>query len=191
MKVSSDTRSLNRGNLIIGDDWSENYNHRFLHPAQDALPTDYGFVTHESIRMMFIEGAEWSQTPEYHLLKCQIEAGLVPYGLRDYSDLKRRGDQLNATYQSMASKGYRMSQELGSNYWDEAHFYLGRNGEICVGRHGNHRLAIARVLGITHFPAIFGGVHMSHVRTIGAAPDEVRSAVFGLVAAHPSVVKIL
>jgi len=182
VRIASDQRSMNRGSLIIGTDWTENYNFRIVGAHERALPTDYRYDTHETVRMMLVEGAPWSATPEYASFRAQLEAGQRPYGLRTFSDLEKRGEKILRLHASLADEGYQTCEDVGAAPWDEAHIYLYSDGTICVGRHGNHRLAIARLLGIERFPAIFGGVHIDFVRELGVSLGRAREAVFeGLI----------
>lgn len=189
--LSSDTRIYNRGNLVIGEEWTDSHNHRIIGAKETARPQDYRFVTHETIRLMFVEGESWETTPEYFLFKSQIEDGQKPYGLSDLNDLDDRGRRLVALYESMSQNGYMSSESIGGEYWDEAHFYLDQSGNIALGRHGNHRLAIARLLGLSHFPALFGGVHLQHVKSLGANVFEIRKAVMKSVLGNPAVSQVL
>lgn len=189
VKIASDVRALNRGNLVIGAGWTVAYNHRYTSPFDEATPADYRFQTHETIRLMFTADAEWRDTPEFHLFQSQLRQGMEPYGIKNFSQLEKRGEDLKRLYASIKSHGYKPSQEVGGHYWDEAHFYLNQYGKICVGRHGNHRMAIARLLGLGEIPAIFGGVHISQVDSNQSDFREVKRKIFRMLEDHPTVLK--
>lgn len=187
VRIASDVRSLNRGNLVIGDSWTPAFEHRYVDPRAEASPEDYRYVTHETVRLMFIQQLPWSSTPEYRLFARQIEEGLRPYGLGNSAQLEKRGEDLVRLYESMSEKGYRSSSEMGGHHWDEAHFYLNPSGQICFGRHGNHRLAIAKLIGLVQVPAIFGGVHLRHAQSLTSDLSDLRSKVMRSLTAHPAV----
>ena len=69
----------------------------------------------------------------------------------------------------MQNEGYKQSHLVGSPYWDEAHVYIDSDGDLCLGRHGNHRIAIARALGLNRVPVLLGGIHKDFARTLGDA----------------------
>lgn len=188
VKIASDTRSFNRGNLIINGGWTSDFNHKYVDPFEEASLSDYRFDTHETVRLMFTKDVPWRHTPEYRLFESQLREGFEPYGIKNNRELENRGEVLRRLYRSMESDGYKMSQEVGGHYWDEAHFYLNQVGQICVGRHGNHRLAIARMLGVGAFPAIFGGVHVSYVDSLSAEAGVARKLVYEALEKHPAVI---
>lgn len=160
--MASDVRDFNRGCLVVGDGWQDFHQKKIIAPNAVAKPSDYRYVTHETIRLMFVEGVEWKKTPEYESFRTQLMLGKKPYGIETEDDLERRGSELVSLYKSIAAVGVKPAESVGSPRYDDAHFYLDRAGKVGLGRHANHRVAIARLLGIRWVPAIFGGVHMEY-----------------------------
>jgi hypothetical protein len=157
VRLASDTRNLHRGNLVIGKGWTGEFIHKVPSVDNLAKPGDYRFDTVETLRILLVEGGSWFETPEYLSFRSQLEKGLTPYAITNIDDLNNRGNQLIRTFESLQSKGYLESQEVGSPYWDESHIYIFGRGELCFGRHANHRILMAKLLGIPRIPVLLGG----------------------------------
>lgn len=113
IKMASDVRSLNRGNLVISEAWTSDFEHGFVDPRVEATPEDYRYVTHETVRLMFSESAPWRSTPEYALFAREIKDGRKPYGLENFAELEKRGEDLAGLWDSMNNEGYKTSDETG------------------------------------------------------------------------------
>lgn len=165
VSMAADIRNLNRGNIVVGAGWELDFQHSL---SSQTTIQSYRYNTYETVRSMFVEHLHWQQTPEYHSFLDQLRVGHTPYGIKSEEELNQRGDQLKKLYEDMRCKGYKMSQSVGSDYWDEAHVYIDAKGELCLGRHANHRIAIARLLGVTRIPVLLGGVHRNFAKTLSA-----------------------
>jgi hypothetical protein len=106
-----------------------------------------------------LDGRPWHETPYYADLLARVLAGEVPYGLRSRQDLDRRCAVLDRLIQSMRQHGCRPSAEVDLEGEDKN--ALQRDEDVFCnidrrGRYlfhdGQHRLAIAKVLGIEHVP---------------------------------------
>jgi len=168
--LASDTRDLHRGNLVIGQEWTPNFIHKAATLSRPAEPGDLRYETLETLRMLLVEGRSWDETPEFLSFKSQLERGLTPYAITNMNDLNNRGDQLIRTFRSLSTDGYLESQKVGSPYWDESHIYIYGDGELCFGRHANHRILMAKLLGIPRIPVLLGGIHVDWaVARVGGA----------------------
>lgn len=167
--LASDVRDYNRGPLIVGEGWTKEFQHPMqLNPAAVTNNADYRHGTHSTVRMMFLEGKPFTDTPEYELFRSKIESGTsTGYGITSMGELAQRGVKLQLLYENMKIAGFRPSQLVGQPYWDEAHVYVDPEGDLCFGRHANHRMAIARVLGINKVPVLIGGIHKEFAIQLG------------------------
>lgn len=168
VSMASDMWDFHRGNLLVGGGWTKEFQHPL---AKDSAALyskqEFRYGTHETIRLMFIENRSWEETPEFEDFSRQLSLGLTPYGITSQAEVVQRGVDLRALYAHMQNEGYKESQTVGSPYWDEAHVYIDSDGDLCLGRHGNHRIAIARVLGLNRVPVLLGGIHKDFARTLG------------------------
>lgn len=102
-------------------------------------------IVHETIRMMFIEGKDYRSTPQYRFLMKDLSS-------RGVSNSAARIDSyfnsLYNTYESMKTNGYLRQQELGYQNSSEVRLHITRNGKLCIGSGGNHRVHIAELLQI-------------------------------------------
>lgn len=158
-RIASDTRSFHRGRLVVSPGWDSSFEKAIISPNQISSPSDYRYVTHETVRLMFVEGVAWQETPEYSLFFEQLIRGEQPYGIDSLEKLHARGRKLQHLWDSISEKGLQPCEVFGRPWWDEVHFYIGGNGQVGLGRHANHRIAIARTLGIMEAPALLGGIH--------------------------------
>lgn len=172
--MAADMRSRNRGPLVIGAAWHSGYKKKIIEPTAIAKSGDYRYVTHETIRLMFCEGVDWRKTPEYEALQAQLLAGRKPYGLETLNDLEQRGRELVSLYKSISEEGVKPAEDVGRPPWDDVHFYLDETGEVGMGRHANHRFAIARLVGLRWVPAILGGLHVHYAAQFDAEREKVR-----------------
>lgn len=181
--VAADDRTFNRGNFAIGPGWTAEFNHSINPTGIPVDGSDYRFVVHETIRMMFVEKAPWRETPEYAHFRYLIEKGCRHQTL---GELELRGRKLHELFEKMLSEGWLPAPRVGRPFWDEVHLYVGAQGELCAGRHGNHRMAIARLIGIETFPALLGGIHIEFLESqmrADARPDrrDLMNLAFGIL----------
>ena len=104
---------------------------------------------YRAIVQHFQDGAEWIETDLFadvytrrlasdgRVGRCRSLGQLV-------KDYERRFDGL---YEAMKRDGFRTQTESGKPIALPA-FLIGRDGEVFIGNQGNHRLAIAQVLGL-------------------------------------------
>lgn len=98
----------------------------------------------------------------------------MPYGLQSIDDLVLRGQRLLALIEEMRRHGYLVKP--GQKKWDHPHLYLFKNQSLAFGRHANHRIAIARELGMRTIPVRFGGIHavvMDEIARNAYSRDEI------------------
>jgi hypothetical protein len=115
-----------------GGDWD--LDRRF--PVDEA-------VKHRSIAQRYVEGRRWEDTDLF----------LGPYARRFDAGESVRGEwtmrdlisqyysRVDGMFADLKSNGFRSVGSLPK-------FLIGRDGEVFIGNQGNHRLAMARVIGL-------------------------------------------
>lgn len=104
---------------------------------------------YEAIRARFIDSADWLETRLFtdtytRRLKREGRIGRA----RTIKQLAEIYEQRFARlYEAMKRDGFRTEAKSGKQYPLPA-FLIGRGGEVMIGNQGNHRLAIAQVLGL-------------------------------------------
>lgn len=182
IRVPSDLQTSLRGAAHVGKHWTSEHNHQIPLPGQRADPDSYLYNTYETIRLLFEERISYSETPEFHEFLRRLQLGETPYGVKNLEDLNKRGQKLIALYHSLREQEFRAYKQ--DPEWDVPHFYIFSSRQITLGRHGNHRLAIARHIGLERFPARFGGIHLEFIEEMfgaGVTQDELFSSVLSVL----------
>jgi hypothetical protein len=101
-----------------------------------------------SVVQHFRDGIPWEKTPIFRRYAIRFSEGEVIRGCRSVDEFKDvyRAD-MDDLYRSLQEHGFLSHQERELKKSDLPHVYIGRDGEIIFGSDGNHRLAIAHVLG--------------------------------------------
>ena len=116
---------------------------------------------HETIRSIFISGNHYSDTPQYKSMEEAIrqKSPNPPQGCHSIQAVNSYFEQLIAAYKSMREYGYLTQQEMGRPNVEEMRLHLTRDGQLCLGTGGNHRIRIAELLGIKWLPFLLRGIH--------------------------------
>lgn len=120
-------------------------------------------IVHETIRMMFVEGRDYRETPQYNFLRSDFKKRGV---LNQQARLESYFESLYKTFESIKKNGYLTQRELGYQNSSEVRLHINRNGRLCIGSGGNHRVRIAELLQIKKIPFIIGGFHTAFVAGI-------------------------
>ncbi|MGH8820587.1 MAG: methyltransferase [Rhodoferax sp.] len=111
----------------------------------------------KSIKAHMTEGTEWRQTGFYREILADIEAGTPQWGCHNAADLDRRCEYIDSViasvrrYGLLAHKDVGPAQDATGGFSDEIEVNVGRDGEFLF-QDGRHRLAIAKILGLTRIP---------------------------------------
>ncbi|SDM32711.1 hypothetical protein [Halarsenatibacter silvermanii] len=134
--------SLNKRGVIFSGKWDLN-----LNKFTERIP-------YRSLKKHFVDGIIWEQT-EYYKLRVRGE----------YGTLKRKEkiDQyfflIDKLYENIQKKGYKLSKNVASETKEswlsspgEIKINLGRYGGLIWHFEGQHRLSIAKILGLKRVP---------------------------------------
>ncbi|AUX10655.1 hypothetical protein AArcSl_3044 [Halalkaliarchaeum desulfuricum] len=142
---------------VEGGDW-DLIDDRF---ADRAVP--------QAIDLRFREGYEWAETPLPAHVRDQVERFGDAWGHVEDA-VERRCRAIEELYESMRTDGYLTQATLAARGTSgpgpppvptlgEITVDVGRDGRLCWRRNGQHRLAIARVLGIERVPVLIARRH--------------------------------
>lgn len=120
---------------------------------------------YRSVVDRFEHGTSWKETDIYQATLERIENGETHWnGCRTVDDLERRIDHVERLYETIRESGFKSQSEIHdrsvrsmllSGSFDRSKtdiaVAIGRDGEILFVD-GNHRLAIARILGLDRIP---------------------------------------
>lgn len=117
-----------------------------------------------ALRSHFLEGVPFSESELYRSIVHQTEKGIALWGCRTKAEYDARCESINELYYRIRDHGYKTQEELGeSNLLHEINLKVGRQGELLF-EEGEHRLAIAKLLGIKSVPVIITKRHSEWVR---------------------------
>jgi hypothetical protein len=129
------------------------------------------FDLHPAVEDLFVHGLPPERTRTYARMLEAVEAGdhVAARGCRDVHEVEAWFANLRRIHDGIAEHGYRSQLRLGRPPGDEITLCVGRGGRLFLLRHGNHRLSIAKVLGLRRVPAIVRGVHSGFLDGRGVA----------------------
>jgi len=156
--------------------------------AERPIPT--------AVRRHFAEGVAWDETPLRVHFRAQLERFGNAWGHTSMAGYGAYRDGIEQLYDSIASRGYRSQRELARAgdpgavpVLDEINVDVGRDGRLLWRAYGQHRLAIARVLGVDAVPVL---LHRRH-RGWQATRDRARTDPDALArdGSHPDLATIV
>lgn len=127
---------------VAGGDWDLDRRH----PLEQA-------VKHRSIVQRYVQRRPWEQTDLFTEVYVNRISRESIRGCNTMSDLiAQYYDRVDGMFNDLKRNGFRTEGPLPK-------LLIGRHGEVFIGNQGNHRLAMARVLGLNKFA---GGVLCRH-----------------------------
>ena len=114
---------------------------------------------HRSIYERFVLDLPWGETELSDVFVALLRSGKRISGHEIASRLGRYHDQVEALFASMKRDGFIIPRDKFGRPVRLPHVHIGRHGEYLFGNNGNHRLAIAKVLGLKHIPCWVRGRH--------------------------------
>lgn len=104
-------------------------------------------VKYRSIVQRFAQGVPWEETPLFlDIYQRRIKSGETVRGMRAMKALAAQYyDRVDGLFDDMQDNGFR------TDVRSLPVLMIGRGGEVFIGNQGNHRLAIAQVLGLKTF----------------------------------------
>lgn len=131
--------------------------------------TNKKWMIHETVRNLFIDGLDYRETPQYRWMMDRVaHAPPEPnWGCWSPEEVHHYFENLLTVFQSMKANGYLDQTQLDPSGVKKANddipVYVTRNGELCQGNAGNHRIKMAEILGIEKVPVILWGLHTTWV----------------------------
>ena len=119
-----------------------------------------------AIRQHFEAGVPWDETALVEAYIGQLERFGNAWEYTSWGDFETRGAEINALYDSLSTHGYQRAGQLDPSVDDsvasliaEINVDIGRDGELLWRGYGQHRLAIAQLLGIDSVPVVVNRRH--------------------------------
>jgi hypothetical protein len=115
----------------------------------------------------FRDGVPWEDTGIYDRMQAMIAERGQFDSCRTMDDIIARYQMIDALYADIRKNGFRDEtvRRFGASRLPEGvYVHVDRNGAPIFGAIGNHRIGIARALGLTRIPAQLGVVHPDAVK---------------------------
>ncbi|AKD04401.1 hypothetical protein POKO110462_06290 [Pontibacter korlensis] len=156
------------GRLCMGGDWDLTQVYPLPSIFESVPKGTKKWDIHETVRAMFLEGQHYSETPQYELMISAIKQRVSPppQGCRSIEEVEKYFERLIAAYKSMHRKGYLTQKEQGKSSISEMRLHVTREGKLCLGTGGNHRVRLAELLGVKWVPFLLRGVHPLWVKQL-------------------------
>jgi len=114
---------------------------------------------HVSMKQFFLEGIKWENTKmfkkNYHV---KLKEGNKARGFTNLDDLiAYYQNDVELLFEKIKKDGFKIpGNRLNKN---DMYVYIDRNGKILLGANGNHRLSLAKIIGLKKIPV---RVHIRH-----------------------------
>jgi hypothetical protein len=107
---------------------------------------------YRSIVQHIVDGVAWEDTELFALYAARLNRGETVRGCTTLDDVKRSYEKrIKTLRKSLAARGFQLSR---ANVNELPYLYIARDGEILMGRQGNHRYALARILKSEAMPCV-------------------------------------
>ena len=151
-----------KGRLSLGGSWDIDNIYSYTTIFEEVPKTARCWDIHETIRTIFLFGNAYQESPQFKsMMQCVAEKRLSKHFklLHSIEDIHNYFARLTAAYKSMKKYGFLTQKEQGKlNEW-EIEIFVTREGKLCIGRGGNHRIRMAELFGFEHVPVIIKGIH--------------------------------
>ena len=141
---------------------------------------------YRSIKEVFVNGSEWSQTPKYERTLDRIQSGRRSWGCETLDELQQKTEYVDDLFTQITENGYKSQTELYKENNDDIEEYrnrmgdylvpnelcvaIGRNGEIIRTVRGRHRTSIMKTIDDnTPIPAV---IQFEHEEFVDELPYE-------------------
>lgn len=126
---------------------------------------------HRSMYQRFVEGKRWEDTDCFtKLYVARFNPKHSQEGARGYQEkLAHYRKNIEEAFKSLKKDGFRTDVDLPV-------VVIGREGEIMLGNQGNHRVAMAKILGIERIPVEVAVRHLTwnqRRRRVYGHPDQL------------------
>lgn len=133
-----------------------------------------------AVRQHFEQGVPWAETPLYGHFRDQLARFGNAWNYTDMAAFERRCEDIERVYKSIRNRGYLRQSALegGTPVLDEINVDIARDGTLLWRGYGQHRLAIAKVLGLDSVPVFLHRRHAGwqarreRIRSGVAEPDD-------------------
>ena len=155
-----------------------------------------GAQKHRSVYERFVRGLSWTDTDLFRSIYARrIADGAEIRGVRSIDDLaKKYSKQIDRLFEDMRQNGFVVKLDIHGYPKNLPHIHIGRNGELLFGNNGNHRLAMAKILGLERIPCRVRARHLLWQRTRDKVAEHLKSRpsvpLEPSLAAHPDLADI-
>ena len=169
---------------VVGDHWHETA------ISIDEEPIVRGVKAH------FERDVPWEETALVDGFLAQLDRFGVAWGYTRFSGFQERTSEIESLYERLQQTGYRRQDRLHERPWttlsrlDEINVDIGPHGTCYWRCCGQHRLALAQVLGIEHVPVVVQRRHRDWERRRRRVARTGLSSVDPTYRSHPDLLSL-
>ena len=151
----------------------------------------------QSLVQHFRDGVRWEQTVLFtDIYPRRFARGHVIRGCRNIRELAEYYEvHIRDLHESISEHGFRVEINPKTKLPDIPHVHIGRDGCLLVGNNGNHRLFLAKLLGVERIPCVVRARHLrwQQLRECVArsGPEPCWSSSNITLATHPDLADLL
>lgn len=147
---------------LAGGDWDLPPENAPARPRARRLVPFRDMAVYRFLEEHFLHGTPWTETRLFRHKREHPERPCTDYNDYRYAtlaDVEARGRELDALHDAMRRNGYQPQPELDGRPGHEITVAIGRDGQIFWNGTGQHRLALAMILGLPAVPVRVGVRH--------------------------------
>lgn len=117
---------------------------------------------HKSIVQRYVDGVPWLQTDLFRgSYANRFASGQGVRGAISLGDLATQySDRVDKMFASLKAEGF--LEEVGGRLVPLPKVHIARTGEVILGNQGNHRVAMAKVIGLSEILARINTIHSDY-----------------------------
>ena len=119
-------------------------------------------IKHRSIHERFVLNIPWEETQLFSsTYAVRLSRGEIVRGADNVRDLAiEYAKRIDSLFESMKRDGFVCPTSKSGRPKTLPHVHIGRDGRFLFGNNGNHRLAIAKIIGLSEIPCWVRGRHL-------------------------------
>ena len=151
----------------------------------------------QSLAQHFRDGVRWEQTVLFtDIYTRRFALSHVIRGCRNIRELVEDYElHIRNLYESISEHGFRVEINPKTGLPDIPHVHIGRDGRMLVGNNGNHRLFMAKLLGVEVIPCVVRARHLTwqqlRDRVVMDGTEQCWSSSNITLATHPDLADLL
>lgn len=153
-----DPKSINK--YIEFEQVKKRYFGKIMKGDWDLHVKEINGVKTRSMEQHFNKGVPWLYTELFDVYKFRLKEERFVKGCATLSDLNMKYEkEIDSLYNNIKNNGFLLPSDKNPNI-EIISVYISRDGEFLLGSSGNHRIGMAKVLGLNKIPVFVRARHL-------------------------------